>query len=161
MNLIFMPAPPDRPQPVTSLAGRYRLDLNGDERRVQDPGCSAIPASATQRSYTADIVSLGDRHAVRLYDATFLVDRVAGLTGFGCRDPRLPQPDYAACHQLLLTGDAGALTLTAGSLDEGSGSEIWEGQPDGFVTQMIGSASGAMTGGRIDAVGTGTAVSPR
>ena len=153
LNYVVLSPPADRPQPVTNLAGRYRLDIDAADR-VDGRQCSSLPASAARRTYTADIVSLGAYHAVKLYDAKFLADSAS--VAYACRDARLPQSGNAICHQFILNGDANALTVSAGAEDDGRGSEIWEGLPDGFVLEIIGTASGSMTNGSIEANGSGS-----
>lgn len=152
LNYVFLTAPAARPQPVTSLAGRYQLDVDFGDRTGDR--CASIPESTFRRSYTADIAHVGPHHAVKLYDAKFLSD--GPIVGFGCGDPRLPQAGHAVCHQFMLTGDATALSVSLRSPDEWRGSEIWEGMSDGFLMQLIGSATGAMSNGQIEANGTGS-----
>jgi len=153
LNYVFLSAPAARPEAATSLAGRYRLDIDAGDR-VDGRLCASIPESAFRRSYTADIAHVGPHHAVKLYDAKFLSDGPS--VGYGCRDPRLPQEGNAACHQFMLTGDASALTVSLYPLDEWRGSEIWEGMPDGFVMALSGTASGSMSNGQIEANGAGS-----
>lgn len=152
LNTVFLAAPAVPPGPATNaLTGRYRLAIDAGARSGQR--CDLVPAYTHHREYTADIENLGGHYAVKLFDATFLAD--SARVGYGCRDPRLPEAGLAACHQFLLTGDAGALTLTAEAQDEWRGTEIWEGLPDGFVLQIIGRAAGAVRDGRIEATGAG------
>ena len=153
LNYVFLSAPATRPDPVTSLAGRYQLEIDAGDR-VDGRLCSSIPETSTRRVYTADIVHIGPHHAVKLYDAKFLSD--SSTVGYGCGDVRLPQTGNAACHQFMLDGDANALNLSLQPQDDWRGSEIWEGIPDGFVLAITGSASGAMTNGRIEANGSGS-----
>ena len=151
--MVFLAAPAVPPRSDTNtLVGRYRLEIEAGAR--SGLRCESVPAYATHREYTADIDDLGDRYAVKLFDAAFLAD--GSNFGYGCRDPRLPQSGHASCHQFLLTGDANALTLTVQAQDEWRGSEIWEGLPDGFVLEIIGRAAGTVRDGRIEATGTGS-----
>jgi hypothetical protein len=153
-NTVFLPAPPSPPQPlIPGLVGRYRLDIDAGER-TDGLSCSSVPDSATRRSYTADIVDLGDRYAVKLYDAAFLADH--SLVSYGCGDVRLPLAGYPACHQFMLTGDAGGITITSRAEDEWRGLEVWEALPDGFLIVIGGRATGAVRDGRIEATGTGS-----
>jgi hypothetical protein len=153
LNTLFLPAPLAPPDPAaTSLVGRYRLEIDADER-VSGFMCESVPSAATRRSYTADIHDLGAHYAVRLYDAAFLAD--SSQVGYGCGDSRLPQSGRAACHQFLLKGDADALSLTAEAEDEWRGTEIWEALPDKFVLALTGRAAGAVRDGRIEAIGAG------
>lgn len=148
----FLAAPAVPPSSDTNpLPGRYRLEIDAGAR--SGARCELVPTYAHRREYTADIHDLGDRYAVKLFDATFLADG-SGIS-YGCRDSRLPQVGHAVCHQFLLTGDPSALSLTLEPLDEWRGTEIWEGLPDGFVLQIAGRATGAVRDGRIEATGRG------
>jgi len=134
------------------LVGRYRLQIEARSRFGST--CSSVPESAAHRTYTADVVDVGGRYAVRLYDATFLTDSTT--IGYGCADPRLPETRPSACHQFLMTGNASStLSLTLEAEDEWRGSEIWEATPEGFLLQINGRAIGRASEGRIEASGSG------
>jgi len=152
LNTVFLPAPAASPRSVTDpLVGRYQLEIEAGSR--SGPNCGSIPDYATRRTYTADIDNLGDQYAVRLYDATFLAD--SSRVSYGCAVPA-PQFGNMACHQFLLSNDAGALTVAAQAQDEWRDSEIWEDLRDGFVLEITGRASGRLRDGRIEATGTGS-----
>ena len=117
------------------------------------PRCEAVPSYARRRTYTADIESLGDRYAVKLYDATFLRD---GSIGYGCQDRRLPMGGI--CHQFLMTRTGtSAVSVTMVPEDDWRGSEIWEVLPDGYLLAISGNAIGVAAGDRIEAAGSGDA----
>ena len=150
---VFLAAPVDRPSSgADRVVGRYALEIEAGS--PSGSRCALMPEYALRRTFTADVHSLGDRYAVKLYDASFLAD--SARVGYGCRDARLPQDGHAVCHQLLLTGNVDALTATMWPEDEWRGSEIWESLPDGFLLAIQGIAAGEASDGRIDLVGTGS-----
>ncbi len=112
-----------------------------------------MPESAARRTYTADIHAVQTWYAVKLFDAQFLTD--GARVSYGCRDPRLPQGEFAVCHQFLLEGNPASLKATMSADDEWRGKEVWEFLPDGFVLQIGGGPTGSRRDGRIELAGTG------
>jgi|SoiMethySBSTD1v2_1073268.scaffolds.fasta_scaffold229589_3 hypothetical protein len=153
VNTIFLAPPAAAPSSATDpLVGRYQLEIEAGSRSGQR--CEAIPGYATRRTYTADVNDLGDRYAVRLYDAAFLTN--SSSVSYGCGDTPQPQFGNVACNQFILTGDTKALAVTAQAQDEWRDSEIWEALPDGFLLAITGRATGLARDRRIEATGTGS-----
>lgn len=150
-NVVLLAAPASPPSSATDpIVGRYALEIV--VAADSDPFCEAVPPYAKRRTYTADIEDLGDRYAVKLYDASFLRD--ASSVGFGCRDRRLAMGGI--CHQFLMTRDGSStVSVTIVPEDEWRGSEIWEVLPDGYLLQIHGHATGAVGDERIEVAGSG------
>ena len=132
------PNPP--PEPSTDpIVGRYRLDLavGGD--------CVAVPEAARNRTYTADITSRGGPNfVVTLSDASFLSGPICSFA-----------PSGLDCNQFLMSRRDDRLQFDLiNENDDGHGGHIVEAVPSAGWIEVIGSASGDMTGGTIAATGS-------
>ena len=131
------PAPP-APAPGHPMAGSYSLRLDVGS------GCAGTLGAARVRTYDASIASSdGVSYMVTLGGAPF-------LSGPICTFGRLPE-----CNQFLATRNGESMTFDlANNNDDGHGGHIVEQLADGRWIELIGSASGTMQDGSIEASGS-------
>ena len=130
--------PPPAPAPGHPLTGSYSLKID------IGLGCSGTLGAARVRTYDAAISSAdGARYLVTLGGAPF-------LSGSICTTGSLPE-----CNQFLASRDGDAMTFNlANNNDDGHGGHIVEQLSDGRWIELIGSASGAMRDGVLEASGS-------
>jgi hypothetical protein len=150
-NLMPLAAPAVPPTSAADpLVGRYTLEI------VVAPSgqrCEVVPEHYRRRIYTADIHPFRDYYAVKLYEATFLMDGTGRDASFGCVDSRLE--NGGVCHQFIMNRAAdGTVSVSMNPLDEWRGTEIWEVR-DGRLIALHGSGTGSMDAGSIHASGRG------
>ena len=131
--------PPPAPAPDHPLTGSYSLSLDIGS------GCAGTLGAARVRTYDAAIGSTdGTNYLVTLGGAPFLSGTICTAGG------SLP-----GCNQFLATRNGDAMTFNlANSNDDGHGGHIVEQLGNGTWIELIGSASGTMRDGTLEASGT-------